>query len=319
VKKKQNALELFDEWFNSLKSHKPSGGPARGTIAAALVILETLKDDFNLSLEHHRAAGKAQIKGLSPSAVSKILARFGETRPFLKEAGRTNRGGPGDIEKMLHTINCVGLDKLSLEERNRVLVSLQEFLVNKIRDYHNRQKLKLIFSLNKSLWNIIHELLDTAREQGKEGQVAQYLVGAKLQVRFPEIAVGNESYSTADDQLGRPGDFLIGDTAFHVTVAPMAAVYEKCRTNIEQGFKVYLLVPYRRLSAARQIAEDTGIEQQIAIEAIESFVSQNIEELSAFSKQKLATEFKLLLETFNKRVDSIESDKSLLIEIPANL
>jgi len=227
-----------------------------------------------------------------------------------------------NINRSLAVLEETIIDELDPTEREEIighLQNLQKIISDKVTTYLKGQRIKVIFNPNLCLWSTISNILMMAREQGKEGQVAQYLVGAKLQVRFPEIAIGNESYSTADDQLGRHGDFLIGDTSFHVTVAPMAAVYEKCRKNIEQGFKVYLLVPGRRLSAAWQNAEDAGIEQQIAIEAIESFVSQNIDELSEFSKQKLSIEFKSLLETYNKRVDAIESDKSLLLEIPANL
>jgi len=155
-------------------------------------------------------------------------------------------------------------------------------------------------------------------QTGKLGAVAQYLVGAKLQLRFPNIDVSNDSYSTADDQLGRQGDFLIGDTAFHVTVAPMPAVYDKCKSNLDGGYRVYLLVPEDKVVGARQNAE-LAAAGKIAVEAIESFVGQNVEELSAFSQKMLLTEFQKLLEICNKRVDAAESDKSMMIEIPANL
>lgn len=167
-------------------------------------------------------------------------------------------------------------------------------------------------------WHNISNMLSIAREIGKEGPLAQHLVGAKLELRFPKIKIGNESYSTADDQLGRPGDFCIGDTAFHVTVAPMPALYQKCQKNVDDGYRVYLLVPDRTLNGARQNA-DLILPGKVAVESIESFVSQNIEELSDFSKQKLAAGFRQLLETYNKRVDVCEIDKSMLIELPKNL
>jgi ubiquinone/menaquinone biosynthesis C-methylase UbiE len=50
----------------------------------------------------------------------------------------------------------------------------------------------------ESTAHFIHELLEEARSRGKEAQLAQYLVGAKLQLRFPEEAIDNYSYSTAD-------------------------------------------------------------------------------------------------------------------------
>ena len=58
---------------------------------------------------------------------------------------------------------------------------------------------------------------------------------------------------------------------------------------------------------------------RIAVESIESFVGQNIEELSYFTRDKLKNGFRRLLETYNDRVDAAETDKSMLVEIPRNL
>jgi hypothetical protein len=102
-------------------------------------------------------------------------------------------------------------------------------------------KLTVPYDKDLATWHNIFNFLKTARKAGKEGPVAQHLIGAKLQLRFPDMPVSNESYSTADDQLGRPGDFHLGDTAFHVTVAPMPAVYEKCRSNLHEGCELIFL------------------------------------------------------------------------------
>lgn len=315
---KQKVVSGFSRWYAQLSVHRTSGGPARGTIAAAVVVLERLKENCNLKLDSHRASGKSQIKGVSGTAVARILSTFGETRPFLKEGGRTNRGGPGDIGKLLEVLKSVGLDRFPVNERKEIARELQSFLVAKVREFHNRERLKIVYDASKSTWQAMHDLLAMARETGKEGPVAQYLVGAKLELRFPDVEIRNESYSTADDQSGRPGDFQIGDTAFHITVAPMHALYEKCRRNIDRGFRVYLLVPDRCLIGARQNIETT-MQGQVAVESIESFVGQNIEELSAFSKNKLVDGFGRLLQTYNRRVNEVEADKSMLIEIPRTL
>lgn len=315
----KKALELFESWYHHLPTHKSSGGPAKGTISAALVVLERLKENYQLEIEVHTAEGGAQISGASGQAVKKILAKFGETRPFAKEGGRTNRGGRGDIKKMLETLKKTDLNMLPSDKRNDLLNQMQKFLVSKVVEFHNRQRIKMLYDPFKSTWQNISGLLSAARETGKEGPLAQHLVGAKLQLRFPEISVGNESYSTADDQLGRPGDFYIGDTAFHVTVAPMSPVYEKCQDNLKNGYRVYLLVPERALTGARQNAELMVPGGHIAVESIESFVGQNIEELSLFTRDKLKTGFRRLLEMYNVRVNATETDKSMLVEIPKNL
>jgi hypothetical protein len=52
---------------------------------------------------------------------------------------------------------------------------------------------------------------------------------------------------------------------------------------------------------------------------MESFIATNIDELSEFDGEKLVSGLRRLLETYNRRVDEVELDKSLLIEIPRNL
>jgi hypothetical protein len=315
--RREAATREIEAWYAGLRRY--SGGfPARGSISGALVVLERLKEDFDLSIDAHTATGGSQIRGASGEAVRSILASFGETRRFVSEGGRTNRGLRGDIANMLKALASAGLDTLVVNERNVILDDLQGFLVDRVREFHGRQRLKVAYDPSKSTRQAISDLLANAREVGKGGQVAQYLVGAKLQLRFPDDKIGNESYSTADEQLGRPGDFLVGDTAFHVTVAPMPSVYDRCKQNLNDGYRTFLLVPENSTVGARQNAEATA-PGQIAVESIESFVGQNIEELSTFSKNRIPNGVRRLLETYNERVDTVEADKSVLVEVPPNL
>lgn len=316
MKSEDEVRKVFKGWYEGLKRYQ--GFPAKGTIAGALVVLERLKLDFQLDISSHTAPGGTQISGVSGEAIKKILSSFGESRPFLSEGGRTNRGLRGEIKSLLAAIESCGFSGWSTRSRGRMLKKFQSFLVERIRDFHGQQRLKLTHDPAKSTWQAIQDLLMLAREDGKEGPVAQHLVGAKLQLRFPEIEISNKSYSTADAQLGRIGDFQVKDTAFHVTVAPMTQVYGRCTQNLKQGYKAYLIVPDSFLMASRQIAASVA-PGRISVESIESFVSQNLEELSAFSKDALSGRFLELLETYNKRVDEAEMDKSLLIEIPPNL
>ncbi len=315
--RRQTEREIIAEWFDTLRLYKDNW-PARGTIAAALVVLEHLKTNFDLSLGTHRAKGGSQLRGVSGRAAARILARFGEQRPFLSEGGRTNRGGPGEIETMLVAVASMRLNDLPEDERVEALTRLQAFLAEKVNEFHSRQRIKISYDSAKTSWQFFRDLLNKAADTGREGPVAQYLVGAKLQLRYPELAIGNESYSTADAQLGRRGDFQLADTAFHVTVAPMPGVYEKCKTNMDLGLRVFLLVPDRVLAGSRQNAEMVA-SGRIAVESLESFLSQNIEELSTFSGEQRRQELRRLIDTYNARVNQVENDKSLLLELPDNL
>lgn len=308
----------FKSWYDTLKKVPQNNGPAKGTIAASLVVLESLKKNYILDINCHTASSGTQIKGASGQAVKLLLAIFGETRPFVSEGGRTNRGLKSEIESLLQMLQGLRLDLISSEERTEALQQMQHFLVARIQDFHNRERVKFSFDSMQSTWSTVQTILEAARKDGKAGPVAQHLVGAKLELRFPESTIQNESYTTADVQTGRSGDFLVGDTVIHVTVAPMPSVYEKCNGNIKSGYRVYLLVSDNRLAAARQNALDI-CGSRVAVESIESFVSQNIEELGLFGRSTIQNRLATLLQAYNRRVNEVEMDKSLLIDVPQNL
>ncbi len=311
-----DAPEQFREWFDSRR--KFGGSPAKGTMAGALVVLKHLKVGFDLSIDAHTAVGGSQIKGASGAAVKKILAEFDEVRPFISEGGRTNRGLRGDIEAMLTALRPLALEKRSKNKRDQLLERCQRFLVDQVREWHSRQRLEIVFDPSMTTRDLVQQILTKAKERDQSGQVAQYLVGAKLALRFPELSIPNESYSTADEQLGRPGDFLVKDTAFHVTMTPMDKVYARCQRNAKQGLRAYLLVPDDHVQSARRRTKDE-VPGRVAVESIESFVGQNIEEMATFSQDELNVSLYSLLVVYNERVNAIEVDKSVMIEIPLNL
>ena len=222
------------------------------------------------------------------------------------------------MQGMLDALAQLNLDVLHSDNRRAILAELQGVLVDKVREFHSRQRLTFVYEPAQSTRQLIQEFLSVAAAHGKEGPVAEYIVGAKLQLRFPDIEVRNVSFSTADTQLGEPGDFYVNDTVFHVTVAPMNPVYDKCKSNIDQGLRVYLLVPDGKVAGTRQNVEGI-IPGRVGVESIESFVAQNLDELGTFSNMGLRQELLKLFEMYNRRVNEVESDKSMLIEIPPNL
>jgi hypothetical protein len=309
--------EAVQNWYESRKTYA-GGIPAKGTMAGALVLFEHLKEDFDLSIDAHTASGGTQIRGVSGTAVKNILETLGETRPFVSEGGRTNRGLRKDMVELLDALETSGLDGKKATEREAVLHECQRFIVDRIRDFHSQQRIKIVFQATGTMRDLVRQILKKAKEKGQTGQVAQYLVGAKLALRFPALEISNDSYSTADQQLGRAGDFLVGDTAFHVTMTPMDKVYDRCKQNADQGLRSYLLVPDEHVQSARTIVKER-LEGRVSVESIESFVGQNIEELGSFSNDRIGDKIFELLTLYNKRVKDTEIDLSVMIDIPSNL
>ncbi|HTU17907.1 MAG TPA: DUF4928 family protein [Gemmataceae bacterium] len=312
---REKALAEFRAWYESLPRPRTAGSaPAKGSIAVGLVLLERLKSTFDLNLASHLAPGGAQIPGASDAAVKNILAGFGEARPFVSEGGRTNRGTPAIAQSLLNAIQSADLEALNEVERQAVLHELQALLVDKVREFHNREHLKPVFDPARSTRQFMSDFLALAEETGKHGPLAQYLVGAKLQLRFPQADVRNESYSVADDPSSQPGDFVVEDTTFHVTVAPTPGHFEQCKRNLQEGRRVFLLVPDSLLAGARQNAE-LAAPGRIAVESIESFISNFIELKAQFSAVAVERILQQLCEHFNTLVARCAPDEWLTLEM----
>jgi len=151
------------------------------------------------------------------------------------------------------------------------------------------------------------------------GAVAYHLAAAALAIRFPEKSIPNFSYSAADDQGGRSGDFQVGGTAFHVTVAPSKAHAARCAKNLRDGLAAFLIVDQDNVDRARYSLEFEKIAGRVAVESVESFVGQNLSELAEFAADRIAPTWGNLLRTYNARVSEVETDGSLLIEVPTSL
>ena len=282
------------------------------------MLLENLRTNLSFDMETHKTSGSDQLRNATPSNVGHILARYGEMRTLSKEAGRTNRGLVRNLTPLLATLRLSDISELTPEDRARVIDAMQSFLVNRAQDIFNANWISFDYSPGGSSREIISRILQAAKERQKSGEVAEYLVGAKLALRFPLHNIRNSAASAADEQAHQQGDFQINDCIFHVTVAPNLGHYDKCRSNIANGFRVFILVPDDRLSGARQNAEQE-IGDGISVESIQSFVSQNIEELSEFAGKRVAQSVRRLLEKYNERVSQVETDLSLRIKIPASL
>ncbi|MBI3655867.1 MAG: DUF4928 family protein [Acidobacteria bacterium] len=312
------SLEVLKEWYDG---ERPSADepPDRYVVCAALALLERMREVFPLREEGYITEGN-QVRTGGPQ-IKAILGRFGENRTYSKEGGRTTRGTRPAAERFADWLNGVKeISSLADSERKQVAHALQEWLVeHPVKEFFSRQRISVEINLERPGPQIVSDLLKAAVKKKVAGAVAQHLVGAKLSLRFPHLIIGNFSFTTADEQLGRHGDFVIGDTVFHVTFAPMPPVVDKCNHNLRNGYRSIILVPESRVPAAVAIADQVGLKNRIGILSIESFVGQNLEEMGEFSRSGLAANVESLLKKYNERVKQAETDHSILIEIPENL
>lgn len=183
-----------------------------------------------------------------------------------------------------------------------------------MRKRPKRKLLKPVYDPTQSTRQFIADLLALAEEEGKRGPVAQYLVLATLQIRFSLLDVRKVPYSETDTPSGQPGYFVVEDTAFHVTLAPTPDHFEKCKCNLRDGRRVYLLVPNSVFEGARQNAE-LAAPGRIAVESIESFVANFVELQARFSAASVESLLWQLSKTYNAVVTKWDPEGSLTLRI----
>ncbi len=185
-------------------------------------------------------------------------------------------------------------------------------------DYFDKQRITVDLDYNKPVSSVVSDILKAAAERSDKptGVVLQHLIGAKLQLRFPDVKIGSDRANAADLHTDREGDFQVGTTAFHVTTAPMEKLISRCVENKRAGYRPVILTLESKIIAARQMADNVGMSEQISVQAAETFIGNNIEEIAIYDGDKIREGLARLIRTYNARINAIEIDKSLMIDEP---
>ena len=179
-------------------------------------------------------------------------------------------------------------------------------------------KLDASRSLRTVIRDVVGQAVVRQRESGGTiyaGAVLQHLVGAKLDCALGTGNLEHNSFSTADAHVGKAGDFVVGDVAIHVTTSPGEAVIERCRDNLNDGFRPMLVTMERGLVVAQELARNAEIEDRIDVFEIEQFVALNLYEIGHFKGEGRRTALDGLVKRHNEIVEMCETDPSLKIEI----
>ncbi len=304
----KSLLEPLAAWIESCTT---KGEVSRNTVAVGIVVLDHLRRKCPLEPTDVLSA-RGEVKG-ARSGLATILERYGIPAKYLKEV--TTRAGHQDGQRLFEAYKYGReLAQLSDVERDSFLKSAIASLVVRAKEWLDRQHLKINCDrqLSPDAW--IAAILSEARGRSS-GKVEQHLVGAKLARRHSDMDILNNPGHAGDAQTGRPGDFLVRSTAYHVTAAPGSSVIEKCRSNLGSGLHPILVTRRDQYEKARHIAEDHGIANRITITAIEDMIGNNIIEMGNEKSQDFIDVLKEIVETYNSRLESVETDMSLKIEV----
>ncbi len=175
---------------------------------------------------------------------------------------------------------------------------------------------------SKSLRSIVAELMAAAFSRQREcqgtmvaGAVMQHLVGAKLEIALPEAQIEHKGFSVADAPGGRKGDFLVGDTAIHVTTAPTEALIRKCCDNLNENLRPVIITTQSGAGGAGALAKNANVDDRVDILEIEQFVATNVYEWSKFEHTQRPVRVRDLVDAYNRIIEHAETDPSLKIVV----
>lgn len=290
----------------------------KGPLCVAVVVTEQAKiKEFPLIEDDFLADSGTQVAGLGVGAVQAVLNRNGVTRILAKEGGRTSRGSVGNMKLYVAFLNQM------FHTSTLDLKAAETFWMDKVRDFFAGKpftfRLDSHFGLRAAVRNLMQQAIDRQKsESGTKfvGTVMQHLVGAKLEIALGEgIDLKHHNVNQNDQQIGRTGDFDIGDVSIHVSSAPGEALIAKCRENIAAARKPLIITGRKGVVVAEGLAENAGIGDQIDIIEFEQFIATNVHELGRFSSAQRRIKLEEIVSRYNEIVDDVETDPSLKIEL----
>ena len=194
--------------------------------------------------------------------------------------------------------------------------------ISKVEEYFASEPIRLRVDQSQSLQSLIGDAIEKANERQKQhrgmmfvGIMLQHLVGAKLDWMLPTAGLEHHGTAVADSPSARSGDFLINDTAIHVTSAPTEALLEKCQANLDAGFRPIIVTTADGAGGGQALARNIGLENRVEIIEIAQFIATNVYEKSSFSGSRRKKTLIQLIERYNELIENFESDPSLKIQL----
>lgn len=314
--------ELFDrvdEWAKQFPDRR-TGSPARGTVAAALVVLEAFHHEHTPMWESLLSKRGGQLAGCGGARVKKIIDRYGSHKdPYSSEGGRTNRGQLPASRAIYKLLTESGVGDLSLDERRSVADALQRHIYETlVKPYYEQQCLSIQVVQDESIGSVVSKLLDEARPRGFEAATAQHIVGAALaQARLIE---SDQIYATSasDESTARQGDFEIGDMVLHVTTSPGDKLMTKCRENLNQGQRPVIATTPDLVQRTLKVLPG-DIYRRVEVVSIPQYVASVLLTAAGVHKARQQRLLKDLLMTYNTHIESTETDRRARVKIPGSL
>ncbi|MBF6207287.1 DUF4928 family protein [Streptomyces gardneri] len=291
----------------------------RGALAVGILVTERARDGLPIEPATLLTPGGGQVSGLGPTVLNSVLRRNGIDRTLSKMAGRSNRATPKQMHAYVGFLNA-------MHESGPVDLDLAEsFWIERVREKLAARPMTLQLDTAQSLCAVVRDIISQAEQRDAQapgmryaGAVLQHLIGAKLDCAMQgKVAIEHHNHSTADEHSGRAGDFVVEDTAIHVTTAPSENLIERCRENLNDGMRPIIVTTTSKqgVSLAEGLAFTKGLADRIDVFEAEQFIALNLYELGGFADGGRRVAISDLVKRYNEIVEEFETDPAMLIAI----
>jgi hypothetical protein len=290
-----------------IEKHMRQGGRfVAARLQAALALLERLRETPTLRLDAHKKANSAGLESHETFG-NRAHERLG-LEIINKNHGRRSSNVGGWGQDLLDLLKSAGFEKVSAEKQVAMINEAQDCFASLIRGILGQEPLEARLK-GRSAEAVIREILKQAEAKGKAGDVAQYLVGAKLMLRLkrdiPVVGSNLGDRRSRGDANARTGDFEIENATIEVAVGlpdekHLSQVVEALE---DTDLEVWLLTRQDRVASwQHELQEFEGVDiKRVVVAAVESFVGQNITEMGEFSVKGKASQLQELFKLYNER------------------
>ena len=292
---------------NFLKEHMQQGGRyIAARLQAAMALLERLREKPVLRLDAHKKANSAGLDSHEKYG-DRVHQRLG-LEAINRNHGRRSSNVGGWGQELLDRLKDAGFESASSDDQAKLLTTMQDSFGAILRGILEEEPLEAR-TKGRSAEAVIREILKQADAKGKAGDVAQYLIGAKLMLRLKReikvVPANKGDRKSRSDLKARTGDFEIENATIEVAVGlpddkHLAQVAEALEDN---DLEVWLLTRHDRVATWKnELEEFEGVDmRRVIVTSVESFVGQNISELGDFSSKGKAAQLQELFKLYNER------------------
>lgn len=311
---------MMDNFEKELREYQKSNNIfSKGKLSVVIQLTRMFQGKpFPLSPDEFKTEKEGQVAGLGGGNLKKILKEHGITQQLSAEGGRTSRGSMGLMYRYVEFLN-------SIHGENEVdLLKAEKFWAEQIKEYFKNQPFVLAADTSRTIGSNLDDLFEQAKKRQKQnpgtqylGTVLQHLVAAKLCLIMPKDSLEIHGASVADGPTARSGDFVINKTIIHCTTAVGDLLINKCRGNINNGFRPVIITIFERVQTALHQIEDAGLGGRVEVWDVQQFLSANVHEHSLFDDEKRNSKIADIIANYNQIVQEKETDPSLRIEFEA--